>query len=633
MKTLMTTLTLILLAGLATALAGDLPAQAQRIWAPAGDVIGNQNHLTATGMLNDDHGDAVKAGEELDIFGEYLGQGLFGWRHVMDNSHTLRARGLFDNHAGGGLAGDGMIASTSPGTYRATLSYHIHDLRYDRDAELRNPTFPTVTPPQLAITPELEWRRGQAEVSYHVSSALDLRVGADDMRREGRKSALSRRNPPDVQTVDSQSARFWLGGTTRLGALAADLELSTTTSENDRTYRTGHIYADERDRYSASLDAAYDLSPAWRVLANGRMSRLEHTGSESGISNPGDTDGDTDSAAYQLAVLGRLGKATTVRASARLDVHDTEASLLGVNGDAVQYAADRERDRQQYQVVIGNRSLPRTSLKLRYRYTSGESNEIIGIGGRPGHGLETASQSLDQESTRHDASLRVRTRLARHVKLTCSLRHSALEVDQDRTWDTDDDQPWFGVLGDHERDRTMWRLALQTRPSRRLPVDVGLRGFDQTFQRTGEEMAETQASMVGVFANANWLATDRLTVFTMVTYGSERYELTGVEPVGSFEAFNVDATTLRLSPGAMVQLTECLQLEGWYEGVFFEDTGDESDSLNAIEADRDRLQVRARWQAMDRLAVTAGYARNELDENRWDDYIQHLWTLSAHTGF
>jgi hypothetical protein len=631
MKTHMTMLVLILVAAAGAAMADELPVPAQRIWAPAGDEIGTENHATLTGQLNDDHGDEDVASEELDVFGEFMGQGLFAVHKIGDDGRRVRGGGLFDNFNGAGLAGRIDSWAVNPGKYRAYLSYQLHDLRYDRDAELRNPSFPGITPPRLEVAPELEWRRGRAELGYHVSSALDLRLGANDMRREGSKSALGRRNPPDVQAMDSKAAQVWLGATTRLGELACDVDLEYATAENQSAYLTGRADDQESDRYSATLDATYDLSPRVRVLAAGRMSRIESTGSRTGTGTVGDTEGDTDSAAYQLALMGRLGSETTVRASARFDTHDTEASLM--DADQVLYAADRERDRQQYQLMIGNRSLPRTDVKLRYRFTKGETDEIVAQDGRPGYPQATDNQSLDEESTRHDLNLRIRTRLARHVKLRARVRHTALEVDQDRTWETGDDSPWFAVLGDHERSRTSWDLAMQTRPLQKLPVDFGVRGFDQTFKRTGDEAAETTASMYGLFMNANWMASERITVFGMVTYGHETYELTGAEAVGTFEAFNVDANTLRLSPGAMVMITPDLHVEGWYEGVFFEDSGDESDTLDPIEADRDRLQVRARWQALDRLAVTAGYARNELDENRWDDYIQHLWSLSAHTSF
>lgn len=631
MKTITFMLAVILASGLVgIAAADELPAAAQRIWAPAGDTVGLENHATATGILNDDHGDEARAASDEGVHGEWLGQGLFGWRMLTESSREIIARGLGGNVEGGGLAGDAGLWTTKPGRYRADITYHAHDLYGDRDSELRAPTFPYNEPAALAFTPHLDWRRGRVELDYHLSAALDLRLGVEDQRREGRKDSRLAKNPPAVQTVDMQSALIWLGGTARFGKLAADVRLDYQSSDDDRAYSYGHAYANETERYGASLDAAYDVTTQLRFHAGGRVAHLENTGTEAGVTDAGDTEGETDSAAYQLAVVSRLDRATTVRASARFDSHETTAENV-VGGDVL-YAADRERDRQQYQLVVGNRSLPRTALRLRYRYTSGESDEISAQGARPADGGYTASQTLDQESTRHDLSLRARTRLARHVKLKAQLRHTSLDVNQDSTWDTDDDTRWFGELGDHERTRTAWDLALQTRPMRGLPVDFGLRGHDQTFERI-DRGTETTASRLGLFVNANWLASDRITVYGMASYGAEKYQLTDRTAPGGFEAFNVDATTLRLSPGASVVLTNCLQLEGWYEGVFFEDTGDESDSLDALEADRDRLQVRARWAATDRLAVSLGYARNEYDENRWDDYIQHLWSLSAHTTF
>lgn len=629
MKTIMTTLALILALGLGAAMADELPAAAQRIWAPAGDDFGTDNHLTITGMRNDDHGDAAKAAEDEGIKGDWMGRGLFNWLQQKDSGYRMAVRGLLGNVEGGGLAGDAMLLSSIPGKYTVTVDYHAHDLYYDRDSELRNPTFPTVVPPQLPFTPHIDWRRGRVEARYHHSANLDLYLGVDDLRREGRKSSLLGKNPPNVQSVDNTSSSVWLGGVVKAGRLGADLKLSYQTAEDTRAYATGHTYADERDRYSANLDAAYDVNPRVRVVAAGRMSRIEHTGTEAGVTGAGPTDGDTDSAAYQLGAITRLGKATTMRLSARFDSHDTEANT-GEPTDIL-YAADRERDRQQYELVLGNRSLPRTNLQLRYRYSAGDETEAMAEGDRPSV-PGSGALVLDQESTRHDLSLRVRTRLARHVKLRADLRYTSLDVDQDRTWDAGQDE-WFGVLGDHERDRTSWRLSLQTRPHRTMPLDLGIRGFSQTFKRTEGESVETKASQTALFASTNWLASERLTVFAMASYGIDSYELTDATPAPGYEAFNVDATTLRLSPGVTVAVNEKLQLDGWYEGIFFEDTGDESATLNAIEADRDRLALRARYQATERLAMSAGYSRYEFDENRWDDYIQHLWTVSAQMRF
>ncbi len=381
MKTIMTTLALILALGLTPAMADELPAAAQRIWAPAGDEIGTTNHLTATGVRNDDHGDTARAAQDEGVKGDWMGQGLFGWFKQDEDGHRLMARGLLGNTEGGGLAGDGLVSKTSPGIYAVKVTYHAHDLFYDRDSELRNPVFPIVVPAELTFTPHLDWRRGRVDVRYHMSSGFDLYAGADDMRREGRKSSRLGKNPPNVQTLDTQAGSFWLGGVCKVGDLGADLKLAYDTTDDTRAYATGHAYESQRDRYSANLDAAYDASARVRLVAAGRWSRLEHTGTEMGVAAAGRVDGDTDSAAYQLGAISRLGKATTVRLSARFDTHDTEASTVDVAD--VLYAADRERDRQQYSLVVGNRSLPRTNLQLRYRYSNGDETEALAQDGRP----------------------------------------------------------------------------------------------------------------------------------------------------------------------------------------------------------------------------------------------------------
>jgi hypothetical protein len=137
-----------------------------------------------------------------------------------------------------------------------------------------------------------------------------------------------------------------------------------------------------------------------------------------------------------------------------------------------------------------------------------------------------------------------------------------------------------------------------------------------------------------LFANLNWQAERRLTVYGMVSYGKETYELVGVQdPAAGAGAFNYDGATLRFMPGAVLRLSRCLQLEGMYEGIRFENTGHESAQLDAVKADHDRILLRLRWQASERYAAAFTYRRNEFDENRWDDYIQDLYAVSVSGRF
>ena len=57
----------------ATALAGDLPVQAERIWAPTGDLIGQENYVTATFNVLDAYGDPAKIGEDTQLLEEKFG--------------------------------------------------------------------------------------------------------------------------------------------------------------------------------------------------------------------------------------------------------------------------------------------------------------------------------------------------------------------------------------------------------------------------------------------------------------------------------------------------------------------------------------------------------------------------------
>ena len=155
-KTLNLTALILVLA--ATAQAGpSLPAQAQRIWSPDGDLIGLDNHATATLLINDDHGAEDNAAEDWAIYGKTFGYGLFNYHTVSEGSHHLTVRGDGGNVEGSGLAGNIGLWSSQPGKYRARLIYNKHDHYYDTNSELRNPSFPfPPEPPALPAIPHLE---------------------------------------------------------------------------------------------------------------------------------------------------------------------------------------------------------------------------------------------------------------------------------------------------------------------------------------------------------------------------------------------------------------------------------------------------------------------------------------------
>ncbi len=633
MNTTKTLTTLILVLALAGgAAAGELPAQAQRIWAPTGDLIGLQNHATLSFLVNDQLGDTAQAAQDWSYYGETMGSGLFGYHRVNEEGYAVTSRGYGGNLEGSGFTGDLGVWSTSPGTYSAAVTYSTHHVYSDRDVELRNPGFPLPPAPDaLGFDPRLRWTHGEVDLRFHVADWLDVRGGFVDLRRDGRKASVLRDGggdtPPLVLARDGGIYEVWAGAAFRRGKLGGDLRLSYRGSDSERAHGDVHAYDDERKDFRASLDATYDVAAGTRVYAHGTLARLELEGTEAWDGREGSSDGDTEHAIGQLAVMTRLGKATTVRASGRFQAEDSDIRFD--EGASILYASERERSRQDWRLDVANTSLPRTRLQLQYRYGKSDLDEVVAQDGLVGSSLVGDSQTLDEERTRQDLSLRARTRLSRTVKASARLRWTALEVDQARTWDTADDEPWFGILGDHERSRLAWDLSLQMRPARHLPLELGYQGRDQTLERT-DEGTETTWTAHRLFFNANWLASQRLSIYTMVTYGQETRELTGVgDPAAGFAAFDHDGQTTRVVPGATFQLTRCLQLEGMYEMIRYENTGSETRNLMAVEADHDRMLARVRWQASEKYAATFTYRRNEFDENRWDDYIQDLYAISV----
>ncbi len=627
-----TTALLVVLAMAATAAAGDLPAQAQRVWAPTGDEVGTDNHATATLLLNDELGDEAKAAEHTSRMGDSFGSGLFHWTRTAESGHQLTARGLFGNLESSGLAGDFGLWSSSPGMYRAALTYNAHDLYYDRDGEMRNAFYPLPPAPAgLDATPHLAWRRGVLDVGFHLADGFDVSLGVREMRREGNKTSLLRGGsgdtPPQLQNVDSDLYEITVGGAYRRGAVAAELELGYLGADDTRAYGDNHAYDDERKLYSARLTAGYDVGATSRVMAAGALARLELEGVEQYDGREGVTDGDTETGYGQLAFLTRVGRDTGVRLSARFEGRNSEMRVDEAGG--ILYASDRQTDRMDYQLVADNRSLPRTRLRLKYRYTSTDLDEIIAEDGLIGSAAQGDIQTTNQETDRQELSFRARTRLDRKVKLKLGLKWQSVETDA-----TTEDTEFHAVFGDYERSRLAWDVALQMRPRPNLPIDLGYQGRDQSFERTEMDAVETTYKANRLYLNTNWIATGRLTVYGMVSLGQETYEVTDIaDPAAGFAAYDYDGTALRFTPGAVFQLTPAVQLEGMYEGITFEDTGSESASLTAVEADRDRVLLRARWRATDDLTASITYRRNEFDENRWDDYIQDLYAVSVSRRF
>ncbi len=94
-----------------------------------------------------------------------------------------------------------------------------------------------------------------------------------------------------------------------------------------------------------------------------------------------------------------------------------------------------------------------------------------------------------------------------------------------------------------------------------------------------------------------------------------------------------EGETLRLAPGVIMQLTNRMELEAHYETVRFEDPGDAANYGNRLNSDLDRVLVRAGYRLGESTKVSATYRRHGFDENRWDDYIMDLYSLSVSGKF
>ncbi len=637
MKIALTTTTLVLVFALPLCIAADeLPPQAQRIWAPAGDEIGLASHATAGLLINDRYGDEAKAAEDWALLGESFGFGLFNYLRRAESGHRLLLRGFGGNLESSGLAGDFGIRAGQPGVYDARFTYSAHDNYSDRDSEMRSPGFPyPPAPPELAATPHLSWQRGVFANRYQVSNGTQIQGGVSDLRRDGSAASLLRNasgnTPPQEETVDSRVTEIWIGGTDERGALSTELRLSYQTSDDVREYAGLHTHDGDRTLYQGRLAVAYDLSQAFRLFLHGGMTRLESRGDEGWAADRTAThDGDIDTQVGQLALTTRLGKATAVNASVRISAQQSDIRLD--ESQSILYAADRTRDRTDVRLAVANANLPNTRLRLQYRFSKTMQEDVTAQGDRP-EWTPDDTQTLDQDVIRNDLALQSRTRLGRHTLLKLGLRYTSVDVEQDQTW-TGSGADWYGVLGDHQRTRLAWDAALRLGSRRSLPVEFGYQGRDQTLERTAAGGVETIWQANRLFANVNWLVSRFLTVYATTSYGHETYELVGVQdPVAGMAAFNHDGTTLRFVPGVVLCLLSGVQLEGMYEGIRHENTGHETAHLAAVKADYDRMLLRLRWQATERLAATFAYRRNEFDENRWDDYIQDLYAVSVSGRF
>jgi len=643
MKTTSSTYSMVLAAALlivsAVAAADDLPVQAGRIWAPAGDLVGTGNHWALAGEFMDAYGSGAKAAEDAWRVDEHRHAGLFGWRRVRDDGRRLSLRGAGDYGSGAGASGAVALDWGAPGRYAIAASYRSFHHHYDDTSEMRAPVFRLdPPPPALDPAPVLDWNRARISVRHHVRDGLDVSAGAVQTRRSGEKSSLARgmlvagEAPPASRAFDTTAREFWLRGAYARGGFAGDLRLSHRGADGTRTLDTRHAYEADGELWSARLKASLDVGDGLRVLGAAATSRLESAQFETyqgnRLTSPGDANTDTG----RLGLIKKLGRASTLRLSAGLRSLNSEGRVDF--GDATLQAADRSRSSRDLRAVLTTTALDRTRLRLHYKYRSSDLDETRALDGVPGSGLEGDSQTTAQDRRDQEVGFRGRVRLGARTVLKARAEWRGSEVEKLDTWDTTSGEPWHFWMGDREREQYGGRVALQARPLRDLRVDLGHRVVERTFRRLDLENTETTWRARRGYVAASWLANDRLTLLGTVSLGREEYRLTdGPDAEAGMAPLVYDGTTLRFAPGATLKLGETLRVEGHYEGVRHEDAAGTGGVSDDVMSDYNRLLVRASWEFSPGKTAHAAFRRHEFDENRWDDYILDLYTLALSGRF
>ncbi|MCA1788620.1 MAG: hypothetical protein LC667_01850 [Thioalkalivibrio sp.] len=304
-----------------TAAAGDLPVQAPRFWAPAGDLVGQENHLAGTFLVLDDYGSAAKIAEDWQLGEQYAGEGLFRWSGKGLSGGDLVLRGYGTTQTGD-FNGRFGASCSRPGRMVWNLDYRLFDNYYDTTSEMRSYAFSRGSaPPALDPAPVLGWNRGRFGLRYHLADGLDARVGYVRMARDGDKSSLDRihrftvdyAQVPGRKVLDLTSQDLTVGFSLARGNLDTDLELGYRGYDGTRTVDAERTVAADHKTIGANLALAYDLGPRVRLLGGGSLAKVENDGSETrdGVSRP--LTAETDLSAGRLGAIVRLGKSAVLR--------------------------------------------------------------------------------------------------------------------------------------------------------------------------------------------------------------------------------------------------------------------------------------------------------------------------------
>ena len=622
------TMTALVLTGIAlligaTAMATDLPAQDGRMWAPTGDQVGMENHATVGVTSWDPHGSKEKYAEDWQQEDDLLFNGLFGFNKVLESGRHITFRGIGESGRGT-FASRITLATSKPDQCQFNFDFRNFNNFYDPTSEMRASSFAAPpAPPALGEVPSLGWTKGQVNFGYNLGKGFGLDLGFNQMKKDGQKGSLLRdgtgNQVPNIKIFDTTTNEFYVG--VDYAGKNLDLKAQGTYRQTDGDRLVGtHAYTDDQTLFRMGLDATYRVGTKTSLLGMASTSKLEANNAEVAKTVAYTPAGESKSTIGRLAVISRLGKATTVRLTAGMGTYNTDfqADLASV----MEQMTVRERTSTDVGLYLTNSSLNKTRLRFDYRFRTSNLDDTVSE-------ASGTNQNVDQDRQSHRMNLKASTRLGRKTTLKARLGYQMLQIDQTNTGDD-----IFYTMGDRKQSRFSGRLALQTRPSNKVRFDLGIQGHDASFEREDMDNVETANSAMQGFLGLNVFASDRVTFVGTGSYGLEKYETVDGPVAGiGMGPLTYEGTTLRMAPGLIVQATNSLEMEAHYEMVRFEDPGDAPSDGNQLKSDLDRILLRAGYRVGETMKVSATYRRQEFDENRWDDYIMDLYSLSVSGRF
>lgn len=627
----MTTLVLLgimCLAGLSAAT--ELPAQEGRMWAPTGDLIGMENHATISGLSWDPHGNQIKYAEDWQQDDDLIFSGLFGFNTVLESGRHITVRG-FGESGRGTFAGLFTLNTNKPGKCKVDIEFRNFNNFYDATSEMRASSFAAPpAPPSMDPLADMGWQKGHIELAYNLGKGFGLDLGFNRMKRDGSKGSLFRGDRgsavPNTKVFDNSATNeFMLGASYQNARWTANAFGMLRQTDGDRALGA-HLYKDEATTYSGGIDASYAVGGRTKILGAGYSSQMETENQETYSSSVYNPEGKIKTANGRLAVISNLGQGTTGRLSFGMGSQKIDHQTL--ESGAIAQATERTRESQDFGLLVTNNTLPKTRLRLDYRFRNTKLEETTALDNLPGNGVGD-SQSIDQDRQSHRANLRAGIRLGKTTTLKAGIGWRDETIDQTNLSSGD---PLFYTMGDRKQDRFSGEIKVQTRPGKTVRLDLGLKSYKGNFERKDVEDVKTSNSATRFFGGFNILASDRLTFVATGSYGTEKYETeNGPAAEVGMSPLTYDGKTMRFAPGAIFQVSNRIDLEAQYEGVRFEDEGDYDNIM--LKSDLDRMLLRAGYRFDKDLKVTATYRRHEFDENRWDDYIMDLYSLSVSGKF